>query len=111
MSIEYSLAYATHATPGQGRCAMEWVSYLAGEPHSDDPACVSPFPRAFCTTLNDSLEDLPRQRCGAPPDRDDVDLAQGVRSPLHGGPASAVRDCARSARRITDHRTRSNWPT
>ena len=62
MSADYTLSYGTHATPADGRCAMEWVSYLAGEPHSDDPACVSPVLRAFCTTLNDSLEDGPRQR-------------------------------------------------
>ena len=62
MSTDYTLAYGTHATPADGRCAMEWVSYLAGEPHSDDPACVSPVLRAFCMTLNDSLEDAPRQR-------------------------------------------------
>ncbi len=62
MSIDYTLAYGTHATPEDGRCAMEWVSYLAGESHSDDPDCVSPVLRALCTTLNDSLEDTPRQR-------------------------------------------------
>jgi hypothetical protein len=62
MSTDYALAYGTHATPEEGRCAMEWVSHLAGEPHSDEPACVSPVLRAFCTTLNDSLEDRPRQR-------------------------------------------------
>jgi hypothetical protein len=62
MSTDYTLAYGTHTTPEDGRCAMEWVSYLAGEPHSDDPACVSPVLRAFCMTLNDSLEDAPRQR-------------------------------------------------
>jgi hypothetical protein len=62
MSTDYTLAYGTHATPDDGRCAMEWVSYLAGEPHSDEPKCVSPVLRAFCTTLNDRLEDAPRQR-------------------------------------------------
>jgi hypothetical protein len=62
MSTDYMLAYGTHATPDDGRCAMEWVSYLAGEPHGDQPACVSPVLRAFCTTLNDNLEDGPRQR-------------------------------------------------
>ncbi len=62
MSTDYTLAYGTHATPAEGRCAMEWVSYLAGEPHSDDPECISPVLRAFCMTLNDSLEDAPRQR-------------------------------------------------
>src|SRR5262249_14443683 len=49
-------------SPEDGRCAMEWVSYLAGEPHSDDPSCVSPVLRAYCTALNDSLDDGPRQR-------------------------------------------------
>ncbi len=62
MAIDYTLAYGTHATPDEGRCAMEWVSYLAGEPHSDEPACVSPVLRAFCMTLNDTLDHGPRQR-------------------------------------------------
>ena len=62
MSSDYTLAYGTHAMPDEGRCAMEWVSYIAGEPHSDEPACVSPVVRAFCTAFNDSLEDGPRQR-------------------------------------------------
>ena len=62
MVTDYRLSYGTHASPDEGRCAMEWVSLLAGEPHSDEPACVSPVLRAFCTTLNDSLEDEPRQR-------------------------------------------------
>ena len=62
MSTDYTLAYGTHASPDDGRCAMEWVSHLAGEPHSDAPACVSPVLRAFCTALNDSLDDAPRQR-------------------------------------------------
>src|ERR1700744_1475634 len=62
MRSEYWLAHGPHATPEDGRCAMEWVSYLAGEPHSDQPACVSVVLRAFCTALNDSLEQDPRQR-------------------------------------------------
>jgi hypothetical protein len=40
---------------------MEWVSYLAGEPHSDEPGCVSPVLRIFCATLNDALDDDHRQ--------------------------------------------------
>lgn len=40
---------------------MEWVSHLAGEPHSNKPDCVSPVLRAFCTALNDAMEDEPRQ--------------------------------------------------
>ncbi len=61
MGSDYTLAYGTHPTPDEGRCAMEWVSHLAGEPHSDQPACVSPVLRAFCTSLNDSLDNQPRQ--------------------------------------------------
>ena len=61
MDSDYTLAYGTHATPNEGRCAMEWVSHLAGEPHSDQPACVSPVLRAYCTSLNDSLDTEPRQ--------------------------------------------------
>jgi hypothetical protein len=40
---------------------MEWVSYLAGEPHSDEPSCVSPVLRAFCISFNDDLDDETRQ--------------------------------------------------
>jgi hypothetical protein len=58
----YRLDYGTHATAADGRCAMEWVAHLAGEPHSDQPACVSPVLRAICIALNDGLEDAPRQR-------------------------------------------------
>jgi hypothetical protein len=62
MSSDYVLAYGTHASPGDGRCAMEWVSYLAGEPHTDAPKCVSPVLRAMCIALNDGLESGARQR-------------------------------------------------
>jgi hypothetical protein len=62
MSSDYTLSYGTHARPEDGRCAMEWVSHLAGEPHSDEPACVSPVLRAMCIALNDGLEHEPRQR-------------------------------------------------
>ncbi len=62
MSSDYRLDYGTHARPEDGRCAMEWVSHIAGEPHSDQPTCVSPVLRGFCIALNDGLEDEPRQR-------------------------------------------------
>ena len=62
MTGDYTLAYGTHANPEDGRCAMEWVSHLAGEPHSDQPRCVSPVLRALCIGLNDGLDDLARQR-------------------------------------------------
>jgi hypothetical protein len=59
---DYTLAPGTHATPQDGRCAMEWVSHLAGEAHSDQPHCVSPVLRAICIALNDGLEHDRRQR-------------------------------------------------
>jgi hypothetical protein len=62
MTADYTLSYGTHATPDEGRCAMEWTSYLAGEGHTDSPACVSPVLRALCISLNDGLPDGPRQR-------------------------------------------------
>jgi hypothetical protein len=62
MTSDYTLAYGTHATAEEGRCAMEWVSHLAGEPHSDQPRCVSPVLRALCIALNDGLPDEDRQR-------------------------------------------------
>jgi hypothetical protein len=59
---DYFLSYGSHATPDEGRCAMEWVAYLAGEPHSASPVCVCPTLRAFCIVFNDGLPDTKRQR-------------------------------------------------
>jgi hypothetical protein len=58
---DYTLSKGNHTTPKDGRCAMEWVSYLAGEPHSDKPACVSPLLKSFCISFNDGLPDDKRQ--------------------------------------------------
>lgn len=57
-----TLERGAHEIIRDGRCAMEWVTYLAGEPHSDAPACVSEVLRRFICALNDALEDAPRQR-------------------------------------------------
>jgi hypothetical protein len=62
MTNKYFLSQGAHATPADGKCAMEWVSFIAGEPHSDQPKCVSPMLKSFCITLNDSLPDGQRQR-------------------------------------------------
>jgi hypothetical protein len=43
-------------------CAMEWISYLAGEEHTDAPQCVDPVLRQFGILLNDVLPDDLRQR-------------------------------------------------
>lgn len=41
---------------------MEWVAYLAGERHSDQPACVCRALRQFTIRLNDCMPDDVRQR-------------------------------------------------
>lgn len=62
MTSDYTLAYGTHPSPQDGRCAMEWVAHLAGERHSDQPDCVSAVVRALCMALNDGLNCSERQR-------------------------------------------------
>ena len=59
---EYVLTVGPHRRPGGGRCAMEWVAHLAGEPHTDAPSSVSPVLAAFARSRNDSLDDRARQR-------------------------------------------------
>ena len=60
---ELTLGSGTHhdATPGQW-CLMEATAYLAGEPWSDHPACVSPVLGAYGRGLNDSWDDVQRQK-------------------------------------------------
>jgi len=43
-------------------CVMSFVSWLAGEPHSDDPATASPIIRRFALTINDEMPDPVRPR-------------------------------------------------
>lgn len=59
---EYFLSKGAHSTAADGRCAMEWVSYLAGEQHTDQPVCVGPVLKTFCISFNDALDDKARQR-------------------------------------------------
>ena len=44
-----------HSGPTEGACVMEAVAYVAGEPWSDHPQCVSPVIGAFLRSWNDSL--------------------------------------------------------
>jgi hypothetical protein len=60
--MDYTLSRGAHATAQDGRCAMEWVSYLAGEAHSDHPACVCPVLREISVKFNDAMPDAQRQR-------------------------------------------------
>ena len=59
---KYLFRKGLHTTAADGRCAMEWFSYLAGELHSDSPVCVCPTLKAFCIGFNDALPDSQRQR-------------------------------------------------
>lgn len=43
-------------------CAMEMVAWLAGEPHSDEPACACPVIAAFVRACNDAMSDQARNR-------------------------------------------------
>jgi len=56
------LARGKHGSREQGVCLLEAVAYVAGEPHSDHPACVSPVLAAFGRALNDALDSVERQR-------------------------------------------------
>jgi hypothetical protein len=59
---QYWLSKGSHPTGDAGRCAMEWVAFLAGEPHSDQPVCVSDVLKRFCIDFNDALDDESRQK-------------------------------------------------
>lgn len=59
---QYFLSKGKHTNPQDGKCAMEWVAYLAGEPHTDTPVCVSPVLTRFCIAFNDRLPDAERQK-------------------------------------------------
>ncbi|MFB0490852.1 capsular polysaccharide biosynthesis protein [Methylobacterium sp. OAE515] len=50
-----TLAAGRHKGAQAGLCALEAVAYVAGEPHSDQPACASPSLAAFIRTLSDRL--------------------------------------------------------
>ena len=43
-------------------CVMSLVACLAGEEHTDSPACASPLIRAFAIPLNDNMPHTVRQR-------------------------------------------------
>lgn len=46
-----------HKGPKDGACIMELVSFVAGEPWSDSPACACPVISAFLRSWNDALPD------------------------------------------------------
>lgn len=48
------LSRGRHAGPEEGACLMEYVSVLAGEPFSDQPACVEPLLIRLAWAVNDA---------------------------------------------------------
>lgn len=59
---EIELKRGGHRSPQEGMCFMEAVAWIAGEPHSDHPECVSPLLGAFLRSWNDALDDETRQK-------------------------------------------------
>jgi hypothetical protein len=57
-----TLAKGCHAYRSDGLCLMEAVAWMAGEPHTDMPACTSLVLGAFGRSLNDVLPDDKRQQ-------------------------------------------------
>lgn len=60
-NIHLAKGYHPIKTPGEW-CLMEAAAYIAGEPWSDHPKCVSTVLTAYGMALNDSLDDDQRQK-------------------------------------------------
>jgi hypothetical protein len=54
------LSRGKHRNPAQGACFMEYTALLAGEPHTDQPACVDAELAAVLRGANDKLGDADR---------------------------------------------------
>lgn len=59
---ELTIDHGSHSSFDAGHCSTEVVAYLAGEPHTDHPECLSPVLGAFIRTWNDDLDDEGRQK-------------------------------------------------
>lgn len=59
---ELQLEHGSHEKRAMGVCAMEAVAWLAGEPHSDAPACTCPVLGAFVRNWNDNLDAVARNQ-------------------------------------------------
>jgi hypothetical protein len=57
-----TLLAGAHDSWEQGACIMEAAAYIAGEPFTDHPECVSPVIGAFLRNWNDALPDDDRQQ-------------------------------------------------
>src|SRR6267154_2076091 len=57
------LQHGSHVSREEGGCVMEIISYVAGLPWSDHPACTCPTLTAFMISWNDGLpSDAERDR-------------------------------------------------
>jgi hypothetical protein len=56
------LGRGKHRDPSRGACFLEYTSLLAGEPFSDEPACVDRELAAILRQANDRLSDADRSR-------------------------------------------------
>ncbi|MFT4512864.1 MAG: hypothetical protein ACI89X_000956 [Planctomycetota bacterium] len=52
---QYPLQRGSHPSRDDGMCAMEMVSWLAGEAHSDEPDCACPVLSALVRACNDAM--------------------------------------------------------
>ena len=55
------LRSGSHGSVEEGMCAMEAVAFVAGEAHTDTPACACPVIAAFMRSWNDGLPDDARR--------------------------------------------------
>jgi hypothetical protein len=60
-----TLKHGSHGEREAGMCAMEAAAWIAGEPHSDSPACVSPIIASFMRSWNDGMNEIDRQKLKA----------------------------------------------
>lgn len=58
---KYYLDHGSHDDGTDGRCAMEWVAYIAGQEHTDSPHGVAGEVGSFCIELNDAFDNRTRQ--------------------------------------------------
>lgn len=61
-----TLGRGAHASREAGLCMVEAAAWVAGEPHADHPACVSPVIAAFCRPWQDDMDDAARDRWALP---------------------------------------------
>lgn len=52
---QYPLQRGSHPSRDDGMCAMEMVSWLSGEAHSDEPDCACPVLAALVRACNDAM--------------------------------------------------------